>query len=381
MPKHIIQGDIERQMAIKILCIVGTRPNFVKAAPLMRQLRKHQDVFTTKLVHTGQHYDQSLSQQFFDDLGMAAPDISLGVGSGSHAQQTAKIMMGMEETIINEKANLVIVFGDVNSTLAASVAASKLNVKVAHVEAGLRSFDRTMPEEINRIVTDHLSDFLFVTEKSGLLNLRNEGISKEKVFLAGNIMIDSLIATMGVVSRSNALAHLGLKPREYGLMTLHRPSNVDDPALLAELLDTAESIGQKLPIVFPCHPRTRKNLEEFGLSRFLNSRFVRLIDPLGYIDFCRLLYECRLVLTDSGGVQEETTYLKIPCITMRNNTERPITVTVGSNVMTGPHPEKIRLAVKDIFENRAKVGNIPDLWDGHTAERVTEILIKMKESI
>ncbi len=363
-------------MPRKLLCIVGTRPNFVKSAPLIRELKKNLDSFDTKLVHTGQHYDVNLSEWLFNDLGMQPPDISLGVGSGSHTQQTAKIMLGLEEAITNEKADLVVVFGDVNSTLAAAVVAAKMGVKLAHVESGLRSFDRAMPEEINRIVTDHLSDYLFVTEESGMQNLKREGIAPEKVFFTGNIMIDSLLSTMDVVKKSDVLNKLGLRTREYALMTLHRPSNVDDSGTLTEILGTIAQVSKRIPVVFPCHPRTKNNISRFGLDRVLDGCQIIITEPLGYVDFCRLTYESKFVLTDSGGIQEETTYLQIPCITMRENTERPITVTVGTNLMTGNDRTEILKAIDDILVGKSKIGAIPELWDGHTAERVVAILKK-----
>lgn len=363
-------------MPKKLLCIVGTRPNFVKSAPLMRELKKHEDCFETKLVHTGQHYDQNLSEWLFNDLRMAPPDISLGVGSGSHTQQTAKIMLGLEESIAAEKADLVVVFGDVNSTLAAAVVTAKMGVKLAHVESGLRSFDRTMPEEINRVVTDHLSEMLFVTEESGLRNLEREGISPDKVFFTGNIMIDSLQATLDIVNKSEVLQRLKLKPREYALMTLHRPSNVDDEETLRQVLHTVGQVARQIPVVFPCHPRTKHNIARFGIENELKDSSLIVTEPLGYVDFCRLTYESRFVLTDSGGIQEETTFLQIPCITMRENTERPITVTVGTNVMTGNDSKLILATVNDILAGNPKQGKIPELWDGHAAERIVAHLIE-----
>ncbi|MCC6963589.1 MAG: UDP-N-acetylglucosamine 2-epimerase (non-hydrolyzing) [candidate division Zixibacteria bacterium] len=364
-------------MAKKLLCVVGTRPNFVKAAPLMRELNKYTNDFTTKLVHTGQHYDQNLSDWLFNDLGMAPPDISLGVGSGSHTQQTAKIMLGIEEAVIAEKADIIVVFGDVNSTLAAAVVAAKMGVKMAHVESGLRSFDRTMPEEINRIVTDHLSDYLFVTEESGMRNLRHEGIADEKVFFTGNIMIDSLLETIKVAERSEVLEQLGLQPQGYALMTLHRPSNVDHPETLRYVLETIGQVAQRIPVVFPCHPRTQQNIARFGLEAATQQGNLMITEPLGYVDFCRLTHKCKFVLTDSGGIQEETTYLQIPCITMRENTERPITVDVGTNVMTGNDRAKILQTVAAILDGAPKRGRIPELWDGHAAKRIVEILRKV----
>lgn len=359
-----------------VLVVVGTRPNFVKSAPLVRELKKYSKEFNTLLLHTGQHYDENLSQWLFNDLKMSPPDISLGVGSGSQAQQTAKIMMGLEESILSFKSDLVVVFGDVNSTLAAAVVTSKIGVRLAHVESGLRSFDRTMPEEVNRVVTDHLSDLLFVTEESGLHNLQKEGISLDKVFFSGNIMIDSLIASRDVVAKSDVLSRLGLTAQGYALVTLHRPSNVDSKDSLTAAMEILTEIGKRIPVVFPCHPRTKNNLERFGLGTAIQECNLIVTEPLGYIDFCRLTSDSRFVMTDSGGIQEETTFLKIPCITMRDNTERPITVTVGTNVMTGVDADKIRTTVDDILGGRQKQSSIPALWDGHTAERIVEIIKK-----
>jgi UDP-N-acetylglucosamine 2-epimerase (non-hydrolysing) len=363
-------------MPRNVLCIVGTRPNLIKAGPLMRELRKYPDAFATKLVHTGQHYDRNLSQLLFEDLGMAEPEINLGVGSGSHAEQTARVMVALESTMLEEKPDLVVVFGDVNSTMAGAIVAAKLWIKVAHVEAGLRSFDRTMPEEINRIVTDQLSDYLFVSEPSGLENLGREGIPAEKVYYTGNIMIDSLASTLRAAERSDVLRRLGLAPRQYGVVTLHRPSNVDDPRVLGSVLDTLAVVGARTKVVFPCHPRTRYNMEKFGLNRRLGPSLI-VTEPLGYIDFSRLTFDARFVLTDSGGIQEETTYLKVPCITMRDNTERPVTVTVGTNIMTGNDPARILGAVNDVLDGKTKRAAIPELWDGHTAERIVEILKRL----
>ena len=358
----------------KIVNIVGARPNFMKSAPLIREFGKFPDKYEPLLVHTGQHYDEKLSKLFFDDLKMPQPDIYLEVGSDSHARQTARIMMGLEEVLLKEEPDLVIVFGDVNSTMAAAIVAAKLNIPIAHVEAGLRSFDNTMPEEINRIVTDRLSDFLFVTEQSGLENLRQEGISDRKIFFTGNIMIDSLISNLEVAKKSDILGHLGLKPKNYVALTMHRPVNVDDKESLSGLLEVIGKISSRIPVVFPCHPRTRKNLDRFKLIAESGYRGLKLIEPLGYLDFLKLQTECRFVLTDSGGIQEETTYLNIPCITMRETTERPVTADVGSNTVTGSDPKRILAAAEQILNGNAKQGKIPPLWDGHTAERIIEIL-------
>jgi UDP-N-acetylglucosamine 2-epimerase (non-hydrolysing) len=365
-------------MTSKLALIVGARPNFMKAAPLMRQLHRFPGRFSTLLIHTGQHYDHKLSQLFFEELGMARPDIYLGVGSGTHAEQTAKIMVELEKVFTEHRPDLVIVFGDVNSTMAASLVAAKLCIKIAHVEAGLRSFDPAMPEEINRIVTDRLSDYMFVTEPSGLKHLEQEGVDKSKIFYTGNIMIDSLATSLAAARRSTILDDLKLTSKKYAVMTLHRPSNVDNPERLMAIINAVMSVGETVPVVFPCHPRTQKELSRHNLSLQATSGPLRLIEPLGYLDFLRLQSECYFVLTDSGGVQEETTYLQIPCVTMRENTERPVTVDVGSNILVGPHPDKMLEAVKAILAGKHKQGRIPDLWDGHTAERIVEILSKLK---
>lgn len=348
----------------------------MKAAPLLKQLQLHSDKFEASLIHTGQHYDYELSQLFFEQLKMKPPDIFLGVGSGSHAYQTAQIMMRLEELLIEKKPDLVIVFGDVNSTMAGAIVAAKLCIGVAHVEAGLRSFDNTMPEEINRIVTDRLSQYLFVTEASGKRNLMHEGVPDENIYLVGNIMIDSLINSLSPADGSDILDRLGLRPGEYATLTLHRPSNVDDKSVLEDLLIVLGKVGMKTPVVFPCHPRTMKNLTEFGLSGKYNKDALRIIEPLGYLDFLKLQKESRFVLTDSGGIQEETTYLGIPCLTLRNNTERPVTVEAGSNTVTAIDPAKIYEAIDQILDGSYKSGTAPELWDGNTAERIVNIIIK-----
>jgi len=353
---------------------VGARPNFIKAAPLIRELRKFPSQFTPLLVHTGQHYDDNLSRLFFDDLNLPEPDQFLGVGSGSHAEQTARIMIEIERVLQRESPDLVIVFGDVNSTLATAIVASKLCVRLAHVEAGLRSQDRTMPEEINRLVTDHLSDYLFASEISGVRNLSAEGIPEDKVYFVGNIMIDSLVANFEAAQKSPILDQLSLKPREYATLTLHRPGNVDDAETLARLIGVLRHVAESIPVAFPCHPRTRNRIAQFGLiDSFTNSR-LRMLEPMGYLDFCKLVYNSRLVLTDSGGVQEETTYLRIPCLTLRENTERPSTVDVGTNVLCGTDTTKIVSEVATIIAGDARRGQIPELWDGRAATRIAAVL-------
>ncbi len=359
---------------IKIINVVGARPNFMKIAPIQREMAKYDNIQPV-LVHTGQHYDERMSKLFFDDLQLPKPDIYLDVRSGSHAVQTAKVMMAFEEVLKQEKPDLVIVVGDVNSTAACSMVAAKMETKIAHVEAGLRSFDRTMPEEINRLVTDVLSDFLFVTEKSGLENLKREGIDDSKVHFVGHVMIDSLIYFEPMAEKSTVLQDLRLEPQNYGLITLHRPSNVDHKENFLKLLNAFEHIEKQIPLIFPIHPRSQKMIDQFGLrDKVEKMKNLRLLEPLGYLDFMKLLHNAKLVLTDSGGIQEETTYLGIPCITMRENTERPITVEIGSNVLVGTDTERIIAEAQKVLDGNAKKGQIPELWDGKAAERIVRIL-------
>ncbi len=343
----------------------------MKAMPLYRALKSKSDIFDPVLLHTGQHYDYEMSKAFFEDLELPEPDIYLNAGSDTHARQTAKIMMGIEDVLMGSNYDLVIVFGDVNSTMAAAIAASKLLVPVAHVEAGLRSFDRTMPEEINRVVTDVLSDLLFVTEPSGLKNLKSEGISDEKIYFVGNLMIDTLISYREKAARSDVMDRLGLRSGEYALLTLHRPSNVDNPQKFGEIWGALMEIAEKIPIVFPAHPRTKRRLEEFEMPI---PQSIRLLPPLSYIDFLALQMNARLVLTDSGGVQEETTALGVQCITIRDNTERPITVEVGTNWLVGTAPDAIKDAAFRILNGETKTGGQPPMWDGHAADRIVEVL-------
>ena len=359
-------------MGAKFLLVVGARPNFMKAAPLLKALQKYNHIVEPILLHTGQHYDYTMSKAFFDDLDLPEPDIYLGVGSDTHARQTAKIMMGIEDVLMHQKTDLVIVFGDVNSTLASAVAASKLWIPVAHVEAGLRSFDRTMPEEINRIVTDVLSELLFVTERSGIENLKREGIPDEKIFFVGNVMIDTLKRYIERAKSIDLHKEFGLEPKTYVLLTLHRPSNVDVRERLTEIWDALSQIAREIKIVFPVHPRTRSRLNEFGLKP---SEGMILLQPLSYTKFLALEMNARFVMTDSGGVQEETTVLGVPCITLRENTERPITVEVGTNVVVGNRKPQILAAARNALNDNWKKGSIPPLWDGHAAERIAEILV------
>lgn len=341
----------------KILNIVGARPNFMKMAPIIDAMRQYPEILEPKLIHTGQHYDKKMSKLFFDDLGMPEPDIYMGVGSGSHAEQTAKIMVKFEKILLKELPDLILVVGDVNSTIACALTASKLGVKIAHVEAGLRSFDKTMPEEINRILTDQLSDLLFITEKSAESNLLNEGIAKCRIFFVGNVMIDTLLKNKEKSDNSNILNDLKLQKKEYALVTMHRPSNVDNTKVFDGILKAIKKISQKIKIVFPVHPRTMQYLSN------IDSENIKLSEPLGYLDFLKLMSNAKFVLTDSGGIQEETTILGVPCLTMRKNTERPITIEQGTNILVGIDENEIVAKANNILINKAKNGLIPEKWD------------------
>ena len=359
---------------LKVLSVVGARPNFMKVAPIVAQMRLHPDLFTSLVVHTGQHYDEKLSKVFFDDLGMPMPDVNLNVGSGSHAQQTAAVMATFEPVLIDSRADLVLVVGDVNSTIACALVAVKLGVKIAHVEAGLRSFDRTMPEEINRILTDQISDLLFTTEASAEYNLRAEGISGDKIHFVGNVMIDTLLTHRERATALRTPEGLGLVRGHYAVLTLHRPSNVDDPATFEPLLNALSVIAEETPIVFPVHPRTRARVEQsVTAARLVNRGQLQLLDPLGYLEFIALLDGCRVALTDSGGIQEETTILGVPCLTLRENTERPITVTHGTNAIVGTDPTRITEAWLRVKTEKPPTTR-PPLWDGQTSTRIVERL-------
>ncbi|MEK6677141.1 MAG: UDP-N-acetylglucosamine 2-epimerase (non-hydrolyzing) [Planctomycetota bacterium] len=358
---------------MKILCVCGARPNFMKVAPIMRALAKTREVEAV-LVHTGQHYDEKMSGLFFEELGIPCPDVNLEVGSGSHAAQTAEVMKRFEPVCLQHKPHWVIVVGDVNSTIACALVAVKLGIKVAHVEAGLRSFDRTMPEEINRVLTDSISDLLFVSEPSGVENLRKEGVANDRIHFVGNVMVDTLLQNRARADRSTILATLEIRPRRYAVVTLHRPSNVDRVDVFGSILSALERISQDMPVVFPVHPRTRKNLETLGFSeRIASAVALRLIEPLGYLDFLKLMSDAAVVLTDSGGIQEETTILGVPCLTLRENTERPITLTQGTNQLTGTFLKNILDAYANA-RGQANPSKTPDLWDGHAAERIVTIL-------
>jgi UDP-N-acetylglucosamine 2-epimerase (non-hydrolysing) len=405
---------------MKIMIVVGARPNFMKAAPLMAAVREHNrrrgslssskrtlgtDEIRATLVHTGQHYDEAMSGSFFADLELPDPDVHLGAGSGSHAVQTATIMQRFEEVLLRERPDVLVVVGDVNSTLACALVAAKISYDpkgtrplIAHVEAGLRSFDRTMPEELNRVLTDHISDLLFVTEESGTENLKREGIPAERIHFVGNTMIDSLLAHKDKADESTVLNDLGLRSNSpetrssngvtpYALMTLHRPSNVDDRNAFLNILEGLDELADSCPIVFSAHPRTRARIAEFGLEHFFElqsehlsveaseihrpTKGIRLLDPLGYLDFLCLMKHAAVVITDSGGLQDESTCLGIPCVTVRENTERPVTVTSGTNLIAGTTAAKIRVAVKAQM-NRHTAAAVPDKWDGKAGGRIIE---------
>ncbi len=365
---------------VKIINIVGTRPNFMKIAPLMAEYSQHIGIEHI-LVHTGQHYDEKMSDLFFRDLGIPRPDINLEVGSSSHAIQTAEIMKAFEPIVLKYKPDAVLVVGDVNSTIACGLVAVKLGIKLVHVEAGLRSFDRSMPEEINRILTDSISDLLFCTEQSGVNNLLQEGIQKKKIHLVGNVMIDTLLGNLQRAQESTILDQLRtqgcLDGGGFVVLTLHRPSNVDDPVVFSRILDALAVIQDKQPVLFPVHPRTRKNLANIGLQQRIEGlKNIHLLEPLGYIDFLKLTSSAAVVLTDSGGIQEETTILKVPCITLRENTERPVTAEIGSNQIVGTDTQKIITAYKNAINGNWRKPQIPPLWDGHAAERIVKILLE-----
>ncbi|MFL6334325.1 MAG: non-hydrolyzing UDP-N-acetylglucosamine 2-epimerase [Pyrinomonadaceae bacterium] len=363
---------------LKVINVVGARPNFMKVAPIVEAMRRRASEFAPVVLHTGQHYDERMSDAFFRDLGMPEPDVHLGVGSGSHAQQTAAVMQKFEPVVVEQRPDWVVVVGDVNSTLACALVCSKLGVPVAHVEAGLRSRDRSMPEEINRLLTDQLSDLLLTPSKDADRNLLAEGVPAERIRFVGNVMIDSLLKQLERAAESRVREELEVAGADYAVVTLHRPSNVDEPGTLRGILSALERIGERLPVIFPIHPRTRKNLEEFGLlEATAKGGRVRLTEPLGYLDFLRLYSGARLVLTDSGGIQEETTALGIPCLTLRENTERPVTVELGTNRVVGNDPERIVAAAEAaLAEGGQSRRPVPPLWDGQTAGRILDALIE-----
>jgi len=369
---------------MKILNIVGARPNFMKIAPLIEEMKKYPKL-KPLLVHTGQHYGKKMSDSFFRDLGIPKPDVNLGIGSGSHAVQTSDVMVAFEKLCLKEKPDLVLVVGDVNSTLACSLVAAKLCIPVAHVEAGLRSGDRTMPEEINRIVTDALSDYLFTTSPDAAINLKKEGISQKKIFFVGNVMIDTLLKFRKKAKTSNILNRLDLTRKgaavPFALITLHRPSNVDDKKVLSDILKALETIQKKIKVIFPIHPRTQKQIKAFGMTAFVK-RMPNLIltEPIGYLDTLALMQKASFVLTDSGGVQEETTVLGVPCLTVRKNTERPVTITQGTNVLVGVSKARIVSEAKSILKGKARRKGIPKYWDGRAAKRIVSVIRRKADS-
>ncbi|MFY9844587.1 MAG: UDP-N-acetylglucosamine 2-epimerase (non-hydrolyzing) [Terriglobales bacterium] len=350
---------------MKVFHIVGARPNFMKVAPVMNALKSRKHVVQT-LIHTGQHYDTNMSDVFFEQLGIPAPDVNLAVGSASHARQTAEIMTRFEPVLLEDRPDVVLVYGDVNSTVASALVCAKLGVRVGHVEAGLRSFDRTMPEEINRLVTDQLADWLFTPSEDGDINLRREGIAAEKIFRVGNVMIDSLVKLLPAAERMNRTGY----PERYALVTLHRPANVDDGAGLKRILESLLEVSQDISVIFPAHPRTRKRMADLGLR----TGPLQIVDPLSYLEFLGLQSHATVVITDSGGVQEETTYLGVPCLTLRENTERPITISLGTNILVGRDRDKLRRELSRILAGKAKKGTVPPLWDGHAGERIAATL-------
>ncbi len=366
---------------VHVLCVVGARPNFMKIAPIMHAFNDGSRPLKASLLHTGQHYDEAMKASFFQQLNIPEPDVDLEVGSGSHAEQTAEIMKRFEPQLDASGADVVLVVGDVNSTIACALVAVKKHVPVIHVEAGLRSYDRDMPEEINRVLTDQISDLLFTTERSALDNLRKEGIQADRVHFVGNVMIDTLLANLpNATSPQEQLASAGelgqlALQQGYGLVTLHRPSNVDDADSLASLLESLSEISQTLPLVFPVHPRTRSRIRQFGLEEMLQKARILQLEPLGYLQMLGLMEKAKLVLSDSGGIQEETTALGVPCITLRENTERPITVEQGTNTVVGTDPDLIKSVAREVMENGGKRGRVPEFWDGKAAQRIADIIV------
>jgi UDP-N-acetylglucosamine 2-epimerase (non-hydrolysing) len=379
---------------MKIILVAGARPNFMKIDPILRAIDKRNASGKRKtikpfLVHTGQHYDYEMSKVFFEELDLPEPDVYLGVGSGTHAEQTGKVMIELEKVLVEQKPHLVLVVGDVNSTLAGALAAVKLHIPVAHVEAGLRSFDREMPEEINRLLTDAISDYLFTPSADADENLIREGVAREKVFLVGDVMVDSLLFNKDKATQRRILQEMGLEKGKYALLTLHRPDNVDRKDNLTKITLALKQISQRIPVIFPCHPRTRNTINQFGLGEYfhytdngtctnLSTDAVHLIAPLGYLDFLQLMMNCRFVMTDSGGIQEETTVLGTPCLTLRNTTERPITISEGTNLLVGNRTRKTVEEAFKILNGKGKKGVKPQLWDGKAAERIVNILAKLR---
>ncbi|MCS6861812.1 MAG: UDP-N-acetylglucosamine 2-epimerase (non-hydrolyzing) [Abditibacteriales bacterium] len=361
---------------MKLINIVGARPNFMKMAPIVRQLERHPEI-AWQLIHTGQHYDDAMSRVFFEELQLPPPHVFLGVGSGSQAEQTAQMMVKLERAMQSYCPDMVLVVGDTNSALAGALTAAKLCIPVAHVEAGLRSYDRTMPEEINRLCTDCISTLFFTPSRGAGEILRREGVPADRIHFVGNVMIDTLMACRERAMQSQILETLQLEEKNYAVLTLHRPSNVDTPSTLAWLLEVIGEIAGRIPVVFPIHPRTQRRIEEFGLQpRVGTMPQVKITAPLGYLDFLKLMACAKFVMTDSGGIQEETTVLGVPCLTLRENTERPETVTEGTNVLVGRDRDKILAEACRILDGHGKVGRVPERWDGKAAERIVDVLLR-----
>lgn len=374
--------DSHRNNPLKLICVVGARPNFMKIAPIMQALKKIGSDIDVSLLHTGQHYDVAMNEQYFQALGIPHPDINLEVGSGSHAEQTAEVMCRFEKVLNDKKPDAILVVGDVNSTIACALVASKKNIVVIHVEAGLRSFDRAMPEEINRVLTDQISDLLFTTEPSGKENLLREGIAEERIYFVGNVMIDTLrmnlsraVAAPDIAAAAGS-ADFPTMSGAYGVVTMHRPSNVDNRIVLKSMVEVLQTVSKDLPLIFPVHPRTKAMLQQFGFDAMLENKRILLLPPMGYLEMLGLMRDAKVVLTDSGGVQEETTALGVPCLTLRENTERPITVEQGSNTVVGQRPDQILSAFYEVMQTGGKAGRIPLYWDGHAAERIAATLVK-----
>ena len=380
-PQQTFERFAHLPKPLKVVNVVGARPNFMKMAPIIEAMNRRPGQFDHLLVHTGQHYDERMSSSFFVDLGMPRPDIDLEVGSGSHAEQTARIMVAFEQVCMRERPDVVVVVGDVNSTMACAITAKKLGIRVAHVEAGLRSRDMAMPEEINRLCTDVLCDYLFTTDHFANENLRDEGVAAEKVFFVGNVMIDTLLKHRALAADAGLIDEWSLTRGRYATLTLHRPSNVDDKRTLCGILAALREVAAEIPIIFPIHPRTRKMIEQFGLTHYCSTSAkpsgLWLTEPLGYLDFLHLNMHATMVITDSGGLQEETTVLGVPCITLRHNTERPITCEVGTNFIAGTDPAIIRERAFSVLRGDCPRGQVPEKWDGCAAERIAEILAQV----
>lgn len=366
---------------LKTTIVVGTRPDFMKAAPIIERMRRFDDFIDPVLVHTGQHYDSNLSALLFDDLRLKQPDIYLGVGSGTHAEQTAGILVEFEKTLAENVPHLLIVIGNTNSAVAAAMVAAKSKILVAHVESGLRSFDTAQPEEINRLIIDKITDYHFVTESSGCQNLANEGVDEKCVFFVGNVLIDTLRNLQKIAATRKLPENLDMRRGKYGLLTLHKPENVDNLKALKNILVGVHGVAQKIPVIFPCHPRTRINIDKFNLSSYFGENGIRLVEPIGALDFLKLESKAALVFTDSGGIQEETTILGIPCLTLRHSTDRQVTLREGTNILVGPYAERIAATAENILNGAIKTGSVPKYWDGNAAERIVEVVMNIRKSL